>query len=409
MLGITGFETSANYVEEQRTGVFPKTLRNMWLCVALLNPTLSVLSFSVLPIDKVMGYPLDSDHRPNNNALLMEMARQDWMKTVVSIDAFLVLAGSVLTAYVGVNGLLKRMAMDECLPTFLLHQNKWFKTDQVIIFGFFAVCSSLYYLVNRNVLILASVYAISFLLVMSLFCIGNLILKYKRSRIRREYRAKVPVVILALAGCIIAVYINILIDPSTLKYWLLYYGITLIIVGIMFQKQRLVQMFLRGVVGKSDVEEIDTRNFEHLTGVKGWLVQNARQMLQQMENATVVFFIKQPDIRLMNKVIAYVRDNEHCINIKFVHICNVHGKDNASQRSLCEDAFYQDIVIMQRVYPKKSLGLAVIQTDEHFDGRLVKRLSKEMNVPAHKMFISCPSIKFPYDIAMLGGLRMITH
>ena len=30
MLGVTGFETSANFVEEQQDGVFVKTLRNMW-------------------------------------------------------------------------------------------------------------------------------------------------------------------------------------------------------------------------------------------------------------------------------------------------------------------------------------------------------------------------------------------
>ena len=32
MLGVTGFETSANYVELQKPGVFPKTLRNMVFC-----------------------------------------------------------------------------------------------------------------------------------------------------------------------------------------------------------------------------------------------------------------------------------------------------------------------------------------------------------------------------------------
>lgn len=29
MLGVTGFETSANFVEEQKPGVYPRTLRNM--------------------------------------------------------------------------------------------------------------------------------------------------------------------------------------------------------------------------------------------------------------------------------------------------------------------------------------------------------------------------------------------
>ena len=40
--------------------------------------------------------------------------------TWVSLDAFMVLSGAVLTAYVGVNGLMKRLAMDRILPQILL-------------------------------------------------------------------------------------------------------------------------------------------------------------------------------------------------------------------------------------------------------------------------------------------------
>ena len=38
LLGISGFETSANFVEEQKPGVFPKTLRNMHVIVSFFNP-----------------------------------------------------------------------------------------------------------------------------------------------------------------------------------------------------------------------------------------------------------------------------------------------------------------------------------------------------------------------------------
>jgi amino acid transporter len=38
LLGVSGFETSSNYIEEQSAGVFPKTLRNMWYVVSLFNP-----------------------------------------------------------------------------------------------------------------------------------------------------------------------------------------------------------------------------------------------------------------------------------------------------------------------------------------------------------------------------------
>ena len=84
----------------------------MWICVAFLNPTISFLSMCVLPLSEIRGYPLNSDGSPQNNNLLKQMARQSWIGNIVSFDAFMVLAGSVLTAYVGVTGLAKRMALD---------------------------------------------------------------------------------------------------------------------------------------------------------------------------------------------------------------------------------------------------------------------------------------------------------
>jgi amino acid transporter len=49
-----GFETSSNYIEEQKDGVFPKTLRNMWILVAIFNPVLSLLSLGVLPMEEIL-------------------------------------------------------------------------------------------------------------------------------------------------------------------------------------------------------------------------------------------------------------------------------------------------------------------------------------------------------------------
>ncbi len=53
LLGVSGFESSSNYIEEQQPGVFPKTLRNMWAITAVLNPSLSVLSFFLLRLDEI--------------------------------------------------------------------------------------------------------------------------------------------------------------------------------------------------------------------------------------------------------------------------------------------------------------------------------------------------------------------
>ena len=44
LLGISGFESSSNYVENQQPGVFPKTLRNMWVAVTFINPSVALLA-----------------------------------------------------------------------------------------------------------------------------------------------------------------------------------------------------------------------------------------------------------------------------------------------------------------------------------------------------------------------------
>ena len=56
MLGISGFESSANFVEEQERGVFPKTLRNMWLAVTIFNPLTAFLVLAIIPMSAVPGH-----------------------------------------------------------------------------------------------------------------------------------------------------------------------------------------------------------------------------------------------------------------------------------------------------------------------------------------------------------------
>src|SRR5690606_28671176 len=53
MLGVTGFESSANYVEEQKPGVFPRTLRNMWVAAMVLNPLIVLCALLVLPLGTI--------------------------------------------------------------------------------------------------------------------------------------------------------------------------------------------------------------------------------------------------------------------------------------------------------------------------------------------------------------------
>ena len=53
--------------------------------------------------------------------------------------------------FVGVTGLVRRLALDRCLPEFLLARNKLRDTNHYIIVGFCLICISLYLLVQGDV------------------------------------------------------------------------------------------------------------------------------------------------------------------------------------------------------------------------------------------------------------------
>ena len=264
MLGISGFESSANFVEEQARGVFPKTLRNMWAAVSFFNPSMALLALALIPIALV---------GENQEALLSTMgliAGGKWLSVVVSVDAALVLSGAVLTSYVGVTGLVRRMTLDRCLPQLLLKTNRQ-GTTYLIIIVFFMLAVSVLLLTQGNLGALAGVYTISFLAVMALFGVGNILLKVRRARLPRPTIASWPSVFIAIAAVLAALIGNFLLNPSYLRVFLAYFVPAVLIVGIMLSRIEI----LRGVlfVIRSATEAITDRaaratkavSYTHLT------------------------------------------------------------------------------------------------------------------------------------------------
>jgi amino acid transporter len=179
MVGVSGFESSANYVEEQEPGVFSKTLRNMWVVVGFFNPVLTLLAIGMLDVHEVERR-VALDCISNCDPLLSQMAQVSggyWLHLLIGIDATLVLSGAVLTSYVGVGGLMRRMSLDRCLPSFMLMQNPITNTNHFIIGIFFATTSSLYIIVRGDMTTLTGVYSMAFLCVMALFALSNMLLK----------------------------------------------------------------------------------------------------------------------------------------------------------------------------------------------------------------------------------------
>ena len=233
MLGISGFESSANFVEEQERGVFIKTLRNMWLAVTIFNPLTAFLALAIIPMAAV------AEHREALLAYLGEIAGGPWLAILISVNAAMVLSGAVLTSYVGVTGLVHRMTLDRCLPQFLLKTNKR-GTAYLIMIAFFVLCVSILLITQGDLGALAGVYTISFLSVMALFGVGNVLLKIRRNRLPRPVRASWLTVFVASAAVLAALVGNAILNPDYVWVFLKYFIPTVLVVYIMLYRTTLM-------------------------------------------------------------------------------------------------------------------------------------------------------------------------
>jgi len=338
MLGISGFESSSNFVEEQAHGVFPKTLRNMWAAVSFFNPSMALLALALVPIAAVPQ---------NQEALLSYMglvAGGKWLSVVVSIDAALVLSGAVLTSYVGVTGLVKRMTLDRCLP-------------------------------------------ISFLAVMVLFGIGNILLKVKRARLPRPTIASWPSVFVAIGAVLAALVGNILMNPAYLRVFLGYFVPAVLVVGIMLSRIQIMRVMLFTIQAIN--EAITTRTTRAAKVI--------RAKIDKINSQRFVFFTRGDSIANLNEAMLYVRRNEHTNRVRVV---TVYKKKTDIPKKLAKDLEFLD-----EAYPE--IDIEYVEVEGEFGPELIQQLSSKWRIPKNFMFIGSPGDHFPYRLEELGGVRLI--
>nr|WP_321227942.1 APC family permease [uncultured Psychroserpens sp.] len=387
MLGVSGFESSANFVEEQEKGVFPKTLKNMWIVVSVLNPLTALFALSLFAIPL-----LQSD--AYQNTLLIEMASHvggNWLAILISIDAFLVLSGAVLTSFVGVSGLLERMALDRILPQFFLKKNKRGSSYRIILV-FLILTISVLLITKGDVKLLAGVYTISFLSVMALFGIGNVLLKVKRNSLPRPEKASWMAILVAITAVIIALIGNIVMPPieggvSNVTVFLDYFIPAIIFTTIMLNRTLLLKVLLKIIHTVFD----PVRSFVMKTDSK------ILKVIDTINSQEFVYFTKDDDVETLNKVLLYIQKNEHTKRLKVVTA--------TKNGNLITEQFRNDIDVVDREYPL--IKIEFIELDANFGPELITKLSKEWSIPINFMFIGSPGDHFPYKIEELGGVRLI--
>lgn len=381
MLGISGFESSANFIEEQKTGVFPKTLRNMWLAVAIFNPLISLLSLGLVPLDEISKIP------PDLLAQMGTTSAGSWLGTLVSVDAVAVLSGAVLTSYVGVVGLMRRMALDRCLPQVLLKTNRARGTNHFIILAFGLICASIMVVTKGDVTTLAGVYTISFLSVMALFALGNMLLKVRRSRLPRETQASWPGVLLALGAVAVGLVGNLMMSPENVRVFGIYFAVASAVVAAMFLRTEVLRAglwVLRAMV-------------DRVARINNMLSNALRSEMERITHQPMMYFTRGDDPAQLNRAALYVLENEHTRRLIVVH---VYEEESAIPAQLADH-----LRTIDHLYPQLRIDFLAVKG--RFTPALIDELSRRKRVPRNYMFIGTPGDRFPHRVENLGGVRLI--
>jgi amino acid transporter len=377
LLGISGFESSANFVEEQDVGVFRKTLRNMLIAVAVFNPLISILSLNILPLDQIIFH---------KDYLLSEMAHLmggNTFKMIIVLDAAAVLSGAVLTSFVGVTGLVQRMALDQCLPQFLLKKNRRGTSHRIII-SFFILCASIMLVTGGRLLSLAGVYTISFLGVMTLFGIGNILLKIRRKELKRTYRASWITILVAITATSLGMLGNVIIDYTNLLYFLQYFIPTVLLV---------VLMYLRIPILKTVLQLLNNLMTRFLLW-RSTIIDRITKITKQK----VILFTRGGKLGLLHSAFNYIIKNESSRCVVVIHLYN-HPEQN--EERLIKDSLKP----LDEIFPMLKVQLVVKKGK--FGPEIIDAVSKEFNVPVNNIFIGAPEEKHTFSIQDLGGVRVI--
>ena len=379
MLGISGFESSANFVEEQQPGVFPKTLRNMWALVSFFNPVIAILLISIIPLTQV------GENKESLLAHLGATTGGSWLAWLISIDAVLVLCGAVLTSFVGVSGLLNRMTLDRILPNYFLKTNNRGSHYRIVI-SFLILCISVLFATNGHLESLAGVYTFSFLAVMALFGIGNLLLKFKRRKLPRPERAHGLAVFAAVSFIIIAFIGNMKLNIRAFYTFLQYMVPALIFIGIMLNRVILIKVLI-------EILEYFYQPLRKMVILSNRYLQNLSTEINSQE---FVFFTKGDNIAILNKVLQYVEGNETTKKLKIVYV----KKDEQTN-----EALIKDLEVLDRAYD--NIDIEYLEIQGVFGPEIIDELSKKWKIPKNFMFIGSPGNKFSYRVSDLGGVRLI--
>jgi len=177
-LGITGFESAAQIVEEIEQPI-TRSIRRIYTAIVLLVSITSPLS-SMLCIVLLSEQQIDAYRNNLLSGLALVQGGQPWLVLLV-INATLTLFAAVNTAYAGATGLMTTMGQQGNLPPAVLH--RWtarfpkLRGYPYVALPFMVVCLAMLAVFPGNVDQLGAIYGMAFLGVMISYCWGVVLMR----------------------------------------------------------------------------------------------------------------------------------------------------------------------------------------------------------------------------------------
>jgi len=131
-----------------------------------------------------------------------------------------------LTGIVSSCGAIERLSRDHVLPSFFLCRLKYTNAPYLSILTFTIIGLAMYGVVGTNINVLSGQFAISFILVMGLFALSNIFLKFNRDRLQRSPRVGLGQCLFALAIAVMTVVGNIIYSPAIVGYFAAFFAVT---------------------------------------------------------------------------------------------------------------------------------------------------------------------------------------
>jgi hypothetical protein len=275
------------------------------------------------------------------------------------------------------------MALDQCLPQFLLKRNRRGTSHRIVI-AFFLLCSSILLLTKGSLLSLAGVYTISFLGVMTLFGLGNILLKVRRSELKRTYRAGWVTILFAMAATSMGILGNVIIDYHSLSYFSYYFIPTVLVV---------VLVYMRIPILKATLEVLNNLMTKSLVW-RSVIVDRIMAISEQR----VVLFTRGGRLDRLHDAFSYIVKNEASRSVVVFHLYNTPDRNE-------EASIKEAIKVLEQIFPELRVELSV--REGSFGPEIIDSVSREFGVARNNIFIGAPEEKHDFSIQELGGVRVI--